>query len=93
MLLLPALVTPLHLGALHPYEQFLVLLVAFGPFVVLAFVVRRARRKAIEGAIAAESDGSNCPEDGSSGQLLPGEPGTADLTLASQRLVEDPVDE
>ena len=35
----PAL--PLHMGALHPYEQLLVALVAFGPFVVLIAVVRR----------------------------------------------------
>ena len=27
------------MGALHPYEQALVLLLAFGPFVVLAIVV------------------------------------------------------
>jgi hypothetical protein len=32
---------------LHPYERLLVLLVAFGPFVVLAFVVRYQRRRAI----------------------------------------------
>lgn len=30
---------PMHMGALHPLEQALVLLVAFGPFVVLAIVV------------------------------------------------------
>ena len=30
---------PLHLGALHPFEQALVLLLAFGPFVVLGIVV------------------------------------------------------
>jgi hypothetical protein len=32
-------VTPLHLGDLHPYEQALTLLLAFGPFVVLAVVI------------------------------------------------------
>ncbi|NUR08992.1 MAG: hypothetical protein HOQ22_09440 [Nocardioidaceae bacterium] len=37
----------LHLGALHPYERLVVLLIAFGPFVVLAFVVRAQRRRAI----------------------------------------------
>ena len=31
--------TPLHMGALHPYEQALVLLLAFGPFVVLGLVI------------------------------------------------------
>ena len=35
----------LHLGALHGYEKLLVLLVAFGPFVVLSFVVRYAQRR------------------------------------------------
>jgi len=36
---------PLHLGGLHPVEQALVLLVAFGPFVVLAVVVYVVRRR------------------------------------------------
>jgi len=31
--------TPWHLGSLHPYEQALVLVLAFGPFVVLGIVV------------------------------------------------------
>jgi hypothetical protein len=35
----------LHLGTLHPVEQALVLLLAFGPFAVLALVVRRQRRR------------------------------------------------
>jgi len=30
---------PLHMGSLHPFEQAMVLLLAFGPFVVLAIVV------------------------------------------------------
>ncbi len=36
---------PLHMGALHPYEQALTLLLAFGPFVVLGIVVRYQRRR------------------------------------------------
>ena len=36
---------PLHLGALHPYELLLVLVIAFGPFVVLAAVVFLLRRR------------------------------------------------
>ena len=36
---------PLHLGALHPYELLLVLVIAFGPFVVLAVVVFLLRRR------------------------------------------------
>jgi hypothetical protein len=40
-------VTPLHMGSLHPYEQALTLLLAFGPFAVLGVVVwRRARHDA-----------------------------------------------
>jgi hypothetical protein len=42
-----------HLGALHGYEKLLVLLVAFGPFVVLSFIVRFANRRN-----AAEDDTS-----------------------------------
>ncbi len=34
-----------HLGALHGYEKLLVLLIAFGPFVVLTLVVRYANRR------------------------------------------------
>lgn len=30
---------PMHMGALHPLEQGLVLLLAFGPFIVLALAV------------------------------------------------------
>ena len=42
---------PLHLGALHPVEQALTLVLAFGPFVVLAVVVwvRRRRERAAGG--------------------------------------------
>jgi len=39
------LVAAQHMGALHPIEQLLVALMAFGPFVVLAFVVRHQRRR------------------------------------------------
>jgi hypothetical protein len=41
----PVTLPVLHLGTLHPVEQALVLLVAFGPFVVLGLVVRRQRRR------------------------------------------------
>ena len=37
-------VTPLHLGSLHPIEQALTLVLAFGPFVVLGIVVLVRRR-------------------------------------------------
>lgn len=45
MLVAPAV--PLHLGALHPYETVLLMLLAFGPFVVLAVVVAVLRRRDI----------------------------------------------
>ena len=53
---------PLHMGALHPVEQLVVLAVAFGPFLVLFVVVYLARRRAIAeeeagGAGAVDSDG------------------------------------
>lgn len=38
---------PLHFGPLHPVEHLLVLLIAFGPFVVLGVVVAVQRRRAI----------------------------------------------
>ena len=38
-----AAVLPLHMGALHPFEQALTLLLAFGPFVVLGLVIWRRR--------------------------------------------------
>ena len=37
-----------HLGGLHPTEQVLVYLLAFGPFLVLAVVVIRIRRREAE---------------------------------------------
>jgi hypothetical protein len=46
--MLPPDVVAEHLGRLHPVEQLLVVVVAFGPFLVLALVVRAARRRAIE---------------------------------------------
>jgi hypothetical protein len=38
-------VPALHMGPLHPVEQLLVVLIAFGPFVVLAVVVYVVRRR------------------------------------------------
>jgi hypothetical protein len=37
--------TPLHLGPLHPVEQTLVFVLAFGPFVLLALTIWIARRR------------------------------------------------
>ncbi len=39
---------PWHMGALHPLEQALVVLLAFGPFVVLGLVVWLRRREDAE---------------------------------------------
>ncbi len=36
---------PLHLGALHPVEQALTVVLAFGPFVVLGIVIAVRRRQ------------------------------------------------
>jgi hypothetical protein len=50
-------VTALHLGPLHPFAQAIVLLVAFGPFVVLVAVVWWVRRRDIaEEAVEEAAD-------------------------------------
>ena len=36
---------PLHLGALHPYEMVLTLVLAFGPFLLLGLVIWLRRRE------------------------------------------------
>lgn len=48
---------PLHLGSMHPYEQALTLLLAFGPFIVLGIVVV-LRRRADRAADAADTKGT-----------------------------------
>lgn len=60
-------VTVWHLGAMHPFEQALTLLLAFGPFVVLGVVVvlrRRADLREEGGAAAgpAEPDAQPDPQ-------------------------------
>jgi hypothetical protein len=51
---------PLHLGALHAYETVLLALIAFGPFVVLAFVVGVLRRRdLVEETELARPEGVN----------------------------------
>lgn len=48
------MILPLHLGALHPVEQALTFLLAFGPFVVLGAVVLRRRRQDAAAQAAAQ---------------------------------------
>lgn len=51
------MILPLHLGALHPVEQALTVVLAFGPFVVLgAVVLRRRRQDAAQGSARAAED-------------------------------------
>jgi hypothetical protein len=38
-------VIPEHMGALHPYEQLIVLVLAFGPLLLLAVTIRIARKR------------------------------------------------
>jgi hypothetical protein len=55
-----SVLVPMHLGTLHAYETALLALLAFGPFVVLGFVVVVLRRRD-----AAENPGAeeSAPED------------------------------
>jgi len=47
----------LHMGAMHPFEKVLTLLLAFGPFLVLAgVIVVRRRHEAADDAEAAQRD-------------------------------------
>jgi hypothetical protein len=44
----------LHMGAVHPYEKVLTLVLAFGPFLVLGAVIAVRRRQDAESADEAE---------------------------------------
>jgi hypothetical protein len=52
---------PLHMGSLHPYEQGLTLLLAFGPFVLLAVVVWWRRRGEHDSEHDIEHDSEHRP--------------------------------
>ena len=57
--------TPWHLGSLHPVEQVLTIVLAFGPFLLLGvvIVVQRRRDAREEAAGAAEAaDGAGDPD-------------------------------
>lgn len=56
---------PLHLGELHPYEQWIAIALAFGPFLLLFVVVAVRRRQAIaeeEVESEAEVDPPDAPD-------------------------------
>jgi len=48
------MILPLHMGALHPVEQLLTVVLAFGPFVVLGAVVLHRRRQDATAAAAED---------------------------------------
>jgi cytochrome c-type biogenesis protein CcmH/NrfF len=54
--------SPLHLGPLHPVEQALTLLLAFGPFVLLALVVVVRRRQDAREAALEEGETLTAPD-------------------------------
>ena len=56
------MILPLHLGELHAYEQWLVAVIAFGPFVVLGIVVYVVRGR--EPADDEAPDGTTSEEPG-----------------------------
>lgn len=64
-------VLPLHLGALHPVEQALTLLLAFGPFLLLGVVIAVRRRQdaaedtaaVVDQDVSAEDAADGVPED------------------------------
>jgi hypothetical protein len=67
----PAIVA-LHLGALHPYEKVLTLVLAFGPFLVLGIVIAVRRRH----DLAEERAEAQGAEPDVNGPATPGRPGS-----------------
>lgn len=68
---LPPLPVALHMGALHPYEQVLTVVLAFGPFAVLGLVIWRRRGEPDE---PDEHGAPGVPDEpGESGETAPGE--------------------
>lgn len=52
---------PLHMGALHAYEQWLVAGIAFGPFIVLAVVIAVVRRRDAADEVTDQPPGEEGP--------------------------------
>ena len=50
----------MHLGALHPYEEVLTVILAFGPFLVLGAVIA-VRRRHEDDEAAGEAEASSRP--------------------------------
>ncbi|SFB77009.1 hypothetical protein SAMN04487968_101426 [Nocardioides terrae] len=67
-------IVALHLGALHPYEKVLTLLLAFGPFVLLGIVVAVRRRQ--DAAEDAAAEAAQEPGEGASEPATRGRPGS-----------------
>lgn len=61
--LLAGWVVPLHFGALHAHEKWLVLVLAFGPFLVLAAVIVLRQRQDAAEEEAARSEGGAAPTE------------------------------
>ncbi|GAA1971796.1 hypothetical protein GCM10009798_35970 [Nocardioides panacihumi] len=66
-------IVALHLGALHPHERALTLLLAFGPFVVLGIVVAVRRRHDLA---EERAEAGARPDAGLSEPATPGRPGS-----------------
>lgn len=83
-------VTLMHMGALHAYEKWLTMLLAFGPFLLLAVVYRIRRRQdaALDRAETGESREDAQGSQGSPGSQRSGQPGTTDPLLRAQRGLE-----
>ena len=55
---------PMHMGALHPFEQILTVILAFGPFLLLgAVIVHRRRQDAREDADRAADAAPEGPRE------------------------------
>ena len=76
-------VVPAHLGSLHPVEQVLTFVLAFGPFVVLGIVVALRRRQ--DGAGDEAGDGAGDDVSGGRGEDGPGPQGRAERAGQADR--------
>ncbi|WP_235736749.1 hypothetical protein [Nocardioides alcanivorans] len=59
-------ILPLHMGALHAYEQWLVVAIAFGPFLLLGVVIAIRRRQDL-----AEEEREQMSEEAVAGRVDP----------------------